>query len=63
MGKYSLVFGSSVYKKLKKLEKNTDLKNLVSKYLDKIEEMGPNAGKLLDGTVSLYEIKSKRPPL
>jgi len=31
--------------------------------LDKIEELGPRAGKLLDTKLNIYEIKSKRPPI
>jgi mRNA-degrading endonuclease RelE of RelBE toxin-antitoxin system len=60
---YKLIFGKSVLKKLKKIEKKKDIKNLVSKMLDKIEDQGPKAGKLLDPVINLYEIKSKKPPL
>ncbi len=63
MSKYELIFGESILKKLKKLEKKSDLKTLVSKMLDKIEEKGPDAGKLLDPVINLYEMKSKKPPL
>ena len=63
MTKYRLIFGKSILKKLKKIENKSDIKNLVSKMLDKIEEKGPDAGKLLDLVVNLYEIKSKNPPL
>lgn len=31
--------------------------------LDKIEDFGPRAGKLLDPKLNIYEIKSKRPPI
>jgi len=31
--------------------------------LDKIEELGPNSGKLLDSKLFLYEVKNKHPPL
>lgn len=30
---------------------------------DKIEEVGLNAGKLLDAQLHLYELKNKHPPL
>lgn len=63
MTKYKLIFGKSILKKLQKIEKKADIKNLVVKMLNKIEEKGPNAGKLLDSVVNLYEIKSKNPPL
>ena len=31
--------------------------------LDKLESFGPDAGKLLDSRLFLYEIKNKHPPL
>jgi len=31
--------------------------------LDKIEEFGPRAGKLLDSKLFIYEIKNKHPPI
>ena len=31
--------------------------------LDKVGEMGPLAGKLLDPQLSLYEVKAMRPPI
>lgn len=31
--------------------------------LDKIEILGPRAGKLLDSQLHLYEIKAKHPPI
>jgi len=31
--------------------------------LNRIEESGPMAGKLLDSQLSLYEVKAMRPPL
>ena len=63
MSNYELIFGKSILKKLKRVESQKDIKDLVSKMLDKIEEKGPKAGKLLDPTFNLYEIKSKKPPL
>lgn len=63
MANYKLIFGKSILKKLKKIENKSDIKNLVSKMLNKIENKGPSAGKLLDPVINLYEIKSKSPPL
>lgn len=31
--------------------------------LDKIEDLGPRAGNLLDSKINIYEVKSKRPPI
>ncbi len=61
--KFEIIFDDVMLKRLKKLGKNQELKNRISKMLDKIEEMGPRAGKLLDSNLSIYEVKSKRPPI
>lgn len=61
--KYTIKFDEVIIKQLKKLEKNKGLKERISKMFDKIEETGSNAGKLLDSGLSLYEIKSKNPPI
>lgn len=63
MSKYILIFSKTIFKKLKKLEKQQDVKSLLSKMFNKIEELGPDAGKLLDPVLHLYEIKSKKPPI
>lgn len=63
MANYTLIFDEVILKQLKQLEKDRSLKNRISKMLDKIEEMGPLAGKLLDSKLSLYEVKSKTPPI
>ncbi|MBI4448736.1 hypothetical protein HY641_01780 [Candidatus Woesearchaeota archaeon] len=31
--------------------------------LDKMEELGPRAGELIDSKLFLYEVKAKHPPL
>ena len=43
--------------------KNQQIKNLLIKLFDKIEEHGPRAGKLIDSQFHLYEIKLKSPPI
>ena len=63
MGNYNLVFDEVILKQLKKLGKKADLKNIVSRMLDKIEALGPHAGNLLDSRLKLYEVKVMRPPL
>lgn len=48
MGKdYKLVFDDVMIKQLKKAGKNQEVKNIISKMLDKIELIGSLAGKLL----------------
>jgi len=59
MNKYKLVFGSIVKKKLEKLKSKKDIKLYLSKIFNKIENLGPNAGKLLDNKLYLYEVKMK----
>lgn len=54
MGKYKLIFGKSILKKLKKIEKREDVKELISKMLNKIEEKGPKAGEILDVRLNLF---------
>lgn len=61
--KFLIIFDEVMLSQLKKLGKNQELKTRISKMLDKIEVMGPRAGKLLDAKLSIYEVKSKRPPI
>lgn len=63
MKNFKLVFDEVMLKQLKKAGRNNALKKLLSKILDKIEETGPRAGKLLDSQLYIYEIKLKHPPL
>ena len=60
---YSLVFDQVIVKQLKKEASNNDIKNILIKMLDKLEEKGPIAGKLLDSKLFIYELKNKRPPI
>lgn len=48
---------------LKKAAKNKQVKNILSKMLNKIELLGPLAGNLLDSKLHIYEIKNMRPPI
>lgn len=36
---------------------------ILSKMFDKMEALGPRAGKLVDSRLFIYEMKAKRPPL
>jgi len=60
---YTLVFDVVILKQLKKLGKDKSVRDILSKMLDKIEEKGSRAGKLLDPKLSLFEVKNKRPPI
>ncbi len=60
---FTLVFDDVMLKQLKKAGKNKQIRNIISKMLDKIELIGPLAGELLDSKLHIYEIKNKRPPI
>ena len=61
--KYTLIFYDIMLKQLKQAGKNQQIRNILSKILDKIEELGPRAGNLLDSRLFIYEIKLKSPPI
>ena len=61
--RYELVFDEVMIKQLSRAAKNHSIKDLLVKMLDKIEALGPDAGKLLDSKLHLYEMKYKNPPL
>lgn len=58
---FKLIFDEVIFHQLK--NESEDLKEILSKMFDKIEEKGPRAGKLIDSHLFIYEMKSKRPPL
>ncbi|MBS3170757.1 hypothetical protein J4223_03165 [Candidatus Woesearchaeota archaeon] len=57
---YRLIFDEEFKKQLKKAKIDY---TLISNIFDKIEQIGPDAGKLIDSKLFLYEFKMKRPPL
>ncbi|MFH0954590.1 MAG: hypothetical protein V1777_00605 [Candidatus Micrarchaeota archaeon] len=63
MSNYVLVFDEVILGQLKKLGKDKPTRELLSKMLDKIEENGPMAGKLLDSRLHLFEVKAMHPPI
>ena len=60
---YILSFDEVMLNQLKDLGKDVNIRSFISKMLDKIEEHGPRAGKLLDSQLHLYELKIKHPPI
>src|SRR3989338_2505430 len=60
---FNLVFDGVMIKQLKKAAKNQHIKEILTKMLDKLELLGPDAGELLDPQLSLYEVKIKHPPI
>ena len=63
MNKYVLIFDKVIIKQLQQAAKNNHIKQILTKMLNKIELLGPNAGKLLDSRLFIYEVKSKHPPI
>tara|TARA_Y100000034_G_C6692669_1_gene305061 strand:- start:251 stop:562 length:312 start_codon:yes stop_codon:yes gene_type:complete len=63
MSNYKLIFDDIILKQLKQAGKNKQIKDILSNILDKIEELGPDAGKLIDSHLFIYEIKIKNPPI
>lgn len=60
---YKIVFDEVILNQLKKAGKNKFIRDILSKFFDKIEKLGPDAGELIDSKLKIYEIKMKRPPL
>ena len=58
---YRIIFDEVMLNQFKKLGKDRGTKDIISKIFDKIENLGPDAGKLLDSQLRIYEIKRKRP--
>jgi len=60
---YKLIFDDVILRQLKKAGRNYQVKLILTKILDQIEELGPRAGNLLDSRLSLYEVKVIHPPI
>ena len=63
MKNYELVFDDVIFTQLSKLKNDAHTREIVSKIFDKIEESGPQAGKLIDSRLHLYEVKRMHPPI
>jgi hypothetical protein len=63
MKNYRIIFDDVILKQLKKEGKNMHIRNILSKLFDKIEELGPRAGELIDSRLFIYESKLKSPPI
>ncbi len=63
MTNFPLVFDEVMKKKLERAIAQTNLKEIIKQWLDRLEQQGPAAGKLLDNHAWLYELKNKHPPL
>lgn len=61
--KYTLIFDKVIIKQLKKAAKNNQVKEILIKMLDSIEEFGEEAGELLDSQLFIYEVKNIHPPI
>ena len=63
MPNFAIVFDDVMLSQLKKLGKDKATKVIISKMFDKMEELGPRAGDLIDSKLFLYELKTKHPPI
>ena len=63
MPEFVVVFDDVVKEKLEKAIAKGGAREIIKHWLDELEEHGPNAGKLLDNHLWLYEMKNKHPPL
>lgn len=61
--KFPLIFDEVILKQLEKVARDERIKDILTRMFNKIELVGPYAGKLLDPQISLYECKNKHPPL
>lgn len=61
--KFTLVFDEIMRNQLLKDGKDANLQGLLARVFDKLEEKGPDAGKLIDSQLFIYEIKNKHLPL
>ncbi len=60
---HTLVFDEVILKQLKKVAKNNQIKQILKNMFDKLELVGPFAGKLLDSQLFIYEVKNMHPPI
>jgi len=60
---YKVIFDEIILRQLKKAGKNRQLRSFLSKIFNKIENLGPDAGKIIDPKFFLYEVEMKSPPL
>ena len=60
---YKLIFDDVILRQLKKAGRNYQVKLILTKILDQIEELGRRGGNLLDSRLSLYEVKVIHPPI
>lgn len=60
---YTLVYDEVILLQLKKLGSNKHIQEILTKMFDKMEELGPRAGELIDSHLFIYEMKAKHPPI
>lgn len=59
--KFNIVFDKEMLKQLKQVKK--DVEAHITRCFDKLEELGPRAGDLIDSKLNIYELKMKKPPI
>lgn len=63
MSNYQIIFDDVILRQLKKLGRDINIRQIISKIFDKIEELGPYAGELIDSKLKIYKVKRKHPPI
>ncbi|HLC75107.1 MAG TPA: hypothetical protein VJH88_04605 [Candidatus Nanoarchaeia archaeon] len=60
---FEVVFDETVKTKLEKVIQQSEIKIIIKRWINELEEKGQDAGKLIDNHIWLYEMKNKHPPL
>ena len=60
---FIIQYDKKVVHELHKLRHHDDLAATYLHLLQKLEQLGPRAGKLLDEHLHVYEVREKHPPL
>lgn len=63
MVNYIVVFDEVVKWQIEKALLKGNIMLIIKQWIDDLEKNGPNAGKLIDNHIWLYEMKNKHPPL
>ena len=61
--RFTVTFDEHVKETMEKALVKGNAREIIKHWLDRLEEKGPDAGKLLDSHFWIYEMKNKHPPL
>lgn len=60
---YKIIFDRVIVEQLRELARNRHLKQRINKLFDRLELKGPDAGKLIDFKLHIYDLKTKKPAI